>query len=131
LEVYAGGSVAIGEGLESYRDMSRPGIALYVGGMGAKEKNFYNQIFRKYGYEEEAELIQNLYLSGRKSEAEAAIPQSYLDSTSLIGSEGFVKERLQVYKEAGVTNLNVSFQGTTSEERVRNCDAFKNLIEKI
>ena len=81
--------------------------------------------------DQEAELIQNLYLSGRKSEAEAAIPQSYLDSTSLIGSEGFVKERLQVYKEAGVTNLNVSFQGTTSEERVRNCDAFKNLIEKI
>ena len=61
LEVYAGGAVAVGEGLESYRDMSRPGIALYVGGMGAKEKNFYNQIFRKYGYEEEAETIQDLY----------------------------------------------------------------------
>jgi F420-dependent oxidoreductase-like protein len=131
LEVYAGGAVAVGEGLESYRDMSRPGIALYVGGMGAKEKNFYNQIFRKYGYEDEAEAIQNLYLSGRKSEAEAAIPQSYLDATSLVGSEGFIKDRIQAYKDAGVTSLSVSFLGTTTEERVKNCDALKNIIEKM
>jgi F420-dependent oxidoreductase-like protein len=131
LEIYAGGAVAVGEGLESYRDMSRPGIALYVGGMGAREKNFYNQIFCKYGYEQEAEAIQNLFLSGQKSQAEAAIPQSYLDSTSLIGSEGFIKDRLQVYKESGVTSLNVSFLGTTSEERVKNCDALKNIMEKI
>lgn len=131
LEIYAGGAVAVGEGLESYRDMSRPGIALYVGGMGAKEKNFYNQIFRKYGFEEEAETIQDLYLSGRKSEAEAAIPQSYLDATSLVGSEGFIKDRIQVYKDAGVTSLSVSFLGTTTEERVKNCDALKNIIEKM
>lgn len=131
LEIYAGGAVAVGEGLESYRDMSRPGIALYVGGMGAKEKNFYNQIFRKYGYEEEAEAIQNLFLSGKKSQAEAVIPQSYLDSTSLIGSKEFIKDRLQVYKENGVTSLNVSFLGTTSEERVKNCDELKNIMEKI
>jgi F420-dependent oxidoreductase-like protein len=131
LEIYAGGSVAIGEGLDAYRDMARPGIALYVGGMGAKEKNFYNQIFRKYGYENEAEEIQNLYLSGKKSAAEAAIPQSYIDATSLVGSESFVKDRLQVYKEAGVTSLNVSFLGKTSQERVSQCDALKNIIEKI
>ncbi len=130
LDVYAGGSVAIGSGLESYRDMARSGIALYVGGMGAKEKNFYNQVFRQYGYEEEAERIQELYLSGRKSEAEAAIPQSYLDATSLVGDESFVKDRLHVYQEAGVTSLNVSFLGTTSEERVKNCEALKNLMVK-
>lgn len=130
LDIYAGGAVAIGEGLESYRDMSRPGIALYVGGMGAKEKNFYNQVFRKYGYEEEAETIQNLYLAGRKSEAEAAIPDSYLEATSLVGSEGFVRERLQVLKENGVTSLNVGFLGTTTEERVKNCDLLSNLIAK-
>lgn len=131
LDIYAGGSVAIGNNLESYRDMSRSGIALYVGGMGAKDKNFYNQVFRKYGYEEEAEAIQNLYLSGRKSEAEAAIPQSYLDATSLVGSEGFVKDRLVALKAHGVTSLNVSFLGTTSSERVQHCDALRNLIEKI
>ncbi|MFT6750369.1 MAG: F420-dependent oxidoreductase-like protein [Candidatus Azotimanducaceae bacterium] len=131
LDVYAGGGVAIGTGLESYRDMSRPGIALYVGGMGAKEKNFYNQVFRKYGYEEEAEEIQNLYLSGKKSAAEAAIPQSYLDATSLIGSEGFVKDRIQALKESGVTSLNVGFMGKTSAERVGHCDALSNLLAKI
>lgn len=130
LDIYAGGSVAIGEGLESYRDMARPQLALYIGGMGAKEKNFYNQVFRKCGFEEEAETIQDLYLSGKKSEAEAAIPQSYLDATSLVGSEGFVKDRLQAYKESGVTSLNVSFLGTTSEERIGNCDKLKNLMEK-
>jgi F420-dependent oxidoreductase-like protein len=131
LEIFAGGTVAIGEGLEAHRDMARPNIALYIGGMGAKEKNFYNQIFRKYGFEEEAELIQDLYLSGRRSEAEAAIPKAYLDATSLIGPEGFVKERLQVYKEAGVTCLSANFMGTTSEERIRHCDNLKNLLEKI
>ena len=131
LEIFAGGTVAIGEGLEAHRDMARPNIALYIGGMGAKEKNFYNQIFRKYGFEEEAELIQDLYLSGQRSEAEAAIPKAYLDATSLIGPEGFVKERLQVYKEAGVTCLSANFMGTTSEERIRHCDNLKNLLEKI
>ncbi|MEM7097317.1 MAG: LLM class F420-dependent oxidoreductase [Pseudomonadota bacterium] len=131
LKIYAGGSVAVGDGLEGHRDMARSRIALYVGGMGAKEKNFYNQIFRKYGYEEEAEAIQTLYLSGQKSKAEAAIPQSYLDNTSLVGPEGFIKDRLQIYREAGVTNLHVSFLGTTTAERVAHCDALRNIIEKI
>ena len=131
LDVYAGGAVAIGEGLEEYRNMSRSGIALYVGGMGAKEKNFYNQVFRKYGYEKEAETIQDLYLAGRKSEAEAAIPDSYLEATSLVGPESFVKDRLAAFKEAGVTSLNVSFLGTTSEERVKNCDKLANLLAKM
>ena len=130
LDIYAGGSGAIGDGLEGYRDMARPGIALYVGGMGAREKNFYNQVFRKYGYETEAETIQDLYLAGRKSEAEAAIPESYLEATSLVGPEGFVAERLQVLKEQGVTSLNVSFLGTTTPERVANCDKLKNLIAR-
>ena len=123
LEIYAGGAVAVGEGLESYRDMSRPNIALYVGGMGAKDKNFYNQVFRKYGYEDAAETIQNLYLSGQKSAAEAAIPQSYLNATSLVGSESFIRDRLQVYKEAGVTSLSVAFLGTTTAGREKNGDA--------
>ncbi len=131
LEIFAGGSVAIGSGLESYRDMARPQIALYVGGMGAREKNFYNQIFRKYGFEREAETIQDLYLSGRKSEAEAAIPQSYLDATCLVGDAEFVKDRLQAYREFGVTCLNAGFLGTTTEERVKHCDALKNIIETL
>ena len=130
LDIYAGGSVAIGEGLEDYRNMARSGIALYVGGMGARDKNFYNQVFCKYGYEEEARRIQDLYLAGRKSEAEATVPQSYLDATSLVGPEGFVRDRLQALKEHGVTSLNVGFLGTTTAERVANCDKLANLVAK-
>jgi F420-dependent oxidoreductase-like protein len=131
LEIFAGGAVAIGQGLERYRDMARPQTALYIGGMGAKDKNFYNQIFRKYGYEREAEVIQDLYLSARKSEAEAAIPQSFLDATCLVGDEGFVRDRLRAYKDFGVTCFNAGFLGTTTQERVKHCDALRNLIEKI
>jgi len=111
LEVVAGGAVAIGEGLEHLRDRARPGIALYVGGMGARERNFYNQLFRRYGFEDAADEIQELYLSGKKEEAAAAIPQEFLDATSLIGPAGYVKERIEAYKEAGVTILNASPMG--------------------
>lgn len=131
LEVFSGGAVAIGEGLESLRDRARPQIALYVGGMGAKEKNFYNQVFRQYGYETEADTIQELYLSGRKDEAEAAIPADYLAKASLIGPESFVRDRLQALKASGVTALNVSFHGADPTERVRQCDRLRNLVEKI
>lgn len=131
LEIYTGGSVAIGENVTHLRDTARPGAALYIGGMGARDKNFYNQVFRKYGYEEEAAHIQNLFLAGRKSEAEAAVPTSYIDATSLVGSEGFVRDQLTVYKDAGVTCINANFVGTTTEERVKHCDALRNLIEKI
>jgi F420-dependent oxidoreductase-like protein len=131
LEVYAGGTVAIGEGKEELREMARPHAALYVGGMGAREKNFYNQIFRKYGYEAEAERIQDLYLAGRKSEAEAAIPDDYLAKTSLCGPEGFVRDRISALVESGVTALNVSFAATTSEERVRECGRLRELVEAL
>jgi len=108
LEVVAGGALAVGEGLESFRDMARPMVALYVGGMGARGKNFYNTLVRRYGFEAEAEQIQDLYLDGKKDEAAAAVPQELLESMSLIGPEGYVKERIAAYKEAGVTVLNIT-----------------------
>jgi len=129
LEVFAGGGVAIGEGLEALRNTARPQFALYVGGMGARSKNFYNDTFSKYGYEREAARIQELYLSGRKSEAEAAIPQSFIDATTLIGPEGFVRDRLATLRESGVTALNVGFAGRTREERVRYCEKLRHLVD--
>lgn len=131
LEVFSGGMVGIGEGLEGLRDRARPQIALYVGGMGAKEKNFYNQTFRRYGYEAEADRIQSLYLSGRKAEAEAAIPDDYLAKASLIGPEGFVRERLQALRDSGVTSLNVSLAGETRAERVAQCARLRELVESL
>jgi F420-dependent oxidoreductase-like protein len=131
LEVFAGGGVAIGEGLESLRNLGRPQMALYIGGMGARSKNFYNDTFSKYGYEKDAKTIQDLYLAGKKDAAEAAIPQSYIDATSLIGPEGFVRDRLAALKESGVNALNVGFVGKTLKDRVRYCESLRNLVDAM
>ena len=85
----------------------RPMAALYIGGMGAKGKNFYNDLMCRYGWEAEAEQIQDLYLEGRKDEAAALVPDEFLSLTNLCGPEGFVKERLAAFAEAGVTVLNI------------------------
>jgi F420-dependent oxidoreductase-like protein len=108
LEIAGGGLTAIGEGLEPLRDLARPMTALYVGGMGARGKNFYNDLTRRYGFEAAADEIQDLYLSGKKEEAAAAVPAELLELTSLIGPPGYVKERVAAYREAGVTVLNVT-----------------------
>lgn len=131
LEVFAGGMVAIGQGMEGLRDLARPQAALYIGGMGARSKNFYNDIFSRSGYAEEARQIQDLYLAGEKQAAEAAIPEDYLAKNSLIGDEGFVTERLHALRESGVTALNVGLAGKTTAERVAQCDKLRNLVEKL
>jgi F420-dependent oxidoreductase-like protein len=109
LQITVGGMVAIGEGddVVALRDMARPMVALYVGGMGARGRNFYNDVVKRYGYEEEAEKIQDLYLDGKKSEAEALVPNELLESMSLCGPESYVAERVAAFKEAGVSHLQV------------------------
>ncbi|MCP4434681.1 MAG: LLM class F420-dependent oxidoreductase [Actinomycetia bacterium] len=113
LEIIAGGFAAIGEGdhIQQARDAARGVIGFYVGGMGAKTKNFYNDLFRRYGWEKEAEEIQDLFLGGKRPEAMAAVPEEYIDLSSLIGDEGYVRERLQVFKDVGVTYLNLQTFG--------------------
>jgi F420-dependent oxidoreductase-like protein len=107
LQVAAGGIAAIGEDVKGFLDFVRPMFALYIGGMGAKGKNFYNDLCRNYGYEREAELIQDLYLDGKKEEAAAAVPDDLLEMCNLVGPESYVKERIEVFRESGVTHLNV------------------------
>ena len=109
MQIVAGGMVAIGEGPETKAllDFARPMFALYVGGMGAKGKNFYNDVACAYGYEKEAAEIQDLYLSGRKDEAAAKVPTEWLEAANLVGSPSYIKERIAAFKEAGVTSLNV------------------------
>ena len=116
LQISAGGMVAIGDDLVGEKqaqilDFSRPSVALYVGGMGARDQNFYNTICQKYGYVDEAAEIQDLYLDGKKDEAAAAVPAEMLEKTNLVGPAGYVKERLAAYKEAGVTHLSVNALG--------------------
>jgi len=131
LEIGAGATVAIGEefvgeGADRILDRGRPATALYWGGMGARDKNFYNTIAQKYGYEEEAIEIQDLYLDGRKDAAAAAVPRNFLERANLVGPEGYVRERLGAWKEAGVSVLNVTPAGP---DPVGTLGTLKELIE--
>ena len=107
LEICAGGLVAIGDDKSDIAELARPMAALYVGGMGAKGRNFYNDLMCRYGYEEDAEKIQDLYLEGKKDEAAALVPSEFLKLTNLCGPEGFVRERIEAYAAAGVNVLNI------------------------
>jgi len=109
LQITAGGICAIGEGedVTRLRQLGRSMIALYVGGMGAKGKNFYNTLACRYGFEEEAAAIQDLYLSGKKREAEALVPEEFLELTCLCGPKSYVAERVAAFEAAGVTHLQV------------------------
>ncbi|MEV1241148.1 LLM class F420-dependent oxidoreductase [Nonomuraea sp. NPDC049750] len=124
LDVIAQASLAIGDDVAGLLEFGRPMAALYIGGMGAKGRNFYNDLARRYGYEKEAEAIQELYLDGKKEEAAALVPHELLESMSLIGSDGFVRDRVAAMKESGVTTLNIAPFGATHEDRVK-------LIERI
>jgi F420-dependent oxidoreductase-like protein len=117
LEIVAGGPVAIcdDEEAERLRDAERPHVALYVGGMGSKGQNFYNDLFVRYGYEAEAHRIQELFLSGKKEEAEALVPAEYLQATVLVGDEGHVRNRIEAYRSAGVTCLNIDIPDSVGD----------------
>jgi len=108
LQISAGGMVAIGEDVKGMLDLMRPMYALYVGGMGARGKNFYNDLACQYGYEKEAKEIQDLYLGGNKRDAEAKVPLEWLEAGNLVGPASYVKERIEAFREAGVTSLQVS-----------------------
>ena len=131
LQISAGGMVAIGEELTGEAqtgvlDLARPMTALYVGGMGARDKNFYNTICQKYGYVEEAIEVQDLYLDGKKEEAAKALPAELIENTNLVGPPGYVRERLAAYKEAGVTHLSVNPVGG---DPVHTLEQLRSLID--
>jgi F420-dependent oxidoreductase-like protein len=107
-DVVAGGLVAIGDDAAQYRDYARPMAALYIGGMGARGKNFYNDVCRDYGFADEAIAVQDAYLDGRKEEAAGLLPEELIQNTTLCGDEAYVVDRLAAYSEAGVTSLNVT-----------------------
>ncbi|MGO8960045.1 MAG: LLM class F420-dependent oxidoreductase [Streptosporangiaceae bacterium] len=107
LEIVAGGPLAIGEDVARLRDLACPNLALYFGGMGARGQNFYNDVLKRYGFEQAAEQIQDAYLGGDKPGAAALVPAELVAGMSLIGPEGFVRDRIAAYRAAGVTILNV------------------------
>ena len=107
LEISAGGMVAVGDDVKGLLDLARPMFALYIGGMGARGKNFYNDLACQYGFEDAATKIQDLYLGGNKRDAEALVPLELLEMCNLVGPASYVKERIAAFAAAGVTNLQV------------------------
>jgi F420-dependent oxidoreductase-like protein len=112
-------NVCIDDDIDRARDSVRHLVALYVGGMGSREKNFYNALVRRYGFEEAAQSVQDLYLDGRKDEAAAALPPALIDTVAIVGPRERVRERLAVYRDAGVGTLIVAPVAFDAESRMR------------
>jgi F420-dependent oxidoreductase-like protein len=129
LDVYAGPALAIGENVEPMREFVKPHLALYIGGMGAKGKNFYHTLATRYGYGAAADRIQELYLSGDKDSAVKAVPDELVRDISLIGTRGFVKERVAAFREAGVTALNVVPMAATPADRIKLIETLRELVD--
>ena len=115
-EIAATVNVLVGDDVQSLRDSLKPNLALYVGGMGAKGKNFYNSLMRRYGWEAEADTIQELYLGGRQREAIAAVPDELVDTVALVGPKERIRDRLEAWRETPVTTLIV---GSTQTEALQ------------
>jgi F420-dependent oxidoreductase-like protein len=112
------------------RDAMRPYLALYIGGMGSREQNFYNRLAQRYGFADAAKRIQDLYLEGKREEAGAALPDELIDLVSLCGPRDHVRERLAVYRDAGVGTLMVTPMAWTAEERLAQLRIVAELAEQ-
>ncbi|MCV7178292.1 LLM class F420-dependent oxidoreductase [Mycolicibacterium sphagni] len=128
LDVMVGVSLAIGDDVEERLNWAKPHLALYIGGMGAKGQNFYHKLATRYGYGEVADHIQDLFLSGRKAEAIAAVPDELVRHVNLIGPRGFVTERIAAFAEAGVTTLLATPTTTDPAEYIRWVEELQQLL---
>jgi F420-dependent oxidoreductase-like protein len=117
----------ISDDREHARDLMRPMLALYIGGMGSRQQNFYNNLVRRYGFEAAAKEIQDLYLDGKASEAGQAIPDKLIDMVSLCGPREVVRERLREYEDAGVGTLIVTPVASRTEDRIAQLRALAEL----
>jgi F420-dependent oxidoreductase-like protein len=112
-------NVMVTDDVGAARDAMRPYVALYVGGMGSRDKNFYNALVQRYGFEDAAREVQDLYLEGKRDEAMAALPDELIETVSLCGSPDLVRERIAVFRDAGVGTLMVSPMAWTFEDRLQ------------
>lgn len=123
--------VLVTDDLEAARDAMRPFLALYVGGMGSREKNAYNELVQRYGFEDAARTVQDLYLDGKKEAAAAALPDELIDMVSLCGPADRVRERLAVYRDAGVGTLMATPIAWSAEERLAQLRTVAELAEAV
>src|SRR3954452_25629035 len=121
-------NVAIDDDIDRARDSIRPMLALYVGGMGSRDKNFYNQLVQRYGFEENAKKVQDLYLDGKKDEAAAALPAELIDSVALVGPKDRVRDRLGAFRDAGVGTIITTRMAWDVEARSKMLREFAELF---
>ncbi|HEX7264995.1 MAG TPA: LLM class flavin-dependent oxidoreductase, partial [Candidatus Dormibacteraeota bacterium] len=112
-------NVLISDDIASARDAMRPVLALYIGGMGSREQNFYNRLVSSYGFESAAREVQELYLDGKRTAAMEALPDELIDMTCLVGPSDRVRERMRAFRDAGVETLIVSPMTFDPDERQR------------
>ncbi len=122
-------NVLVTDDLASGRDAMRPYLALYIGGMGSREQNFYNRLAIRYGFADAAKKVQDLYLDGKREEAGAALPDELIDLVTLCGPKDHVRERLAVYRDAGVGTLMVTPMAWTAEDRLAQLRTIAALAE--
>jgi F420-dependent oxidoreductase-like protein len=128
LDIMVSAPLAIGDDVDDRLAWAKPQLALYIGGMGARGKNFYHNLATSYGYGDVANHIQDLYLDGKKAEAIEAVPDELVRNVSLVGPRGFVKERLAAYAEAGVTTLLLQPLSGDRRESVRYVEELRGLL---
>jgi len=121
--------VVIGDDVAACAAPIRPYAALYIGGMGSREQNFYNQLACRMGFEDAAQRVQDLYLAKDYRAAAEAVPLEFIDATSLIGPPGRIAERLSAYSAAGVTTLSISAAVGTVDQRVAMLRAMTEILE--
>lgn len=128
LDVMVSAPLAIGDDVDDRFSWVKPQLALYIGGMGARGRNFYHNLATRYGYGEVADVIQDLYLSGKKAEAIAAVPDDLVRNVSLVGPRGFVKERIAAFAEAGATTLLLQPLSVDRDETVGFVEELRSLL---
>jgi F420-dependent oxidoreductase-like protein len=129
LDLQAGGAVAFGDDVERLVAARKPGLAFTLGAMGSRQHNFYNDAFRRAGYEDAAREVQRLWLDGKRDEAAARVPDDLVVKANLLGTGAMVRDRLAVYRRAGVTTLRVDPAGSTPGARLETLARLMELVK--
>jgi len=131
LDLQAGGALAFGDDVDRLIPPRKPGLAFSLGAMGSRQHNFYNDAYRRAGYEDVALEVQRLWLAGKRDEAAARVPDELVLQTNLLGTEAMVRERLQAYRRAGITTLRVEPQGERLDDRLKSLGRLLDLIRAL
>lgn len=131
IDIQVGASFEVGDHVEKMIDDRRPAMAFTLGGMGSAQTNFYNDAFKRAGYEDAAIEVQKLWVDGKKDQAIRAVPDEMVLKTNLIGTEEMISERLRIYKDVGVTTMRISTGGETWKDRTESLAEAVDVIKRV